>query len=126
MPLFSIITITRNNASGLQETMRSISHQRFGDFEWIVIDGASGDGTTELLREAGLPQLSWLSEPDGGIYDAMNKGLARAGGAYCPFSMQATALQGLTCLAGRRGCWLERSRTSSTGMRSRPAAATCS
>jgi putative colanic acid biosynthesis glycosyltransferase len=103
MPLFSIITITRNNASGLQETMRSISHQRFGDFEWIVIDGASGDGTTELLREAGLPQLSWLSEPDGGIYDAMNKGLARAGGAYCLFLNAGDSLAGPDVLGRTAG-----------------------
>lgn len=81
-PLFSILTITRNNLSGLQRTMESIMAQSLRDFEWIIIDGGSSDGTKEFLST--LP-ARWISEPDGGIYDAMNKGIDCAHGDYIIF-----------------------------------------
>ncbi len=82
MITFSIITVTRNNRSGLQITANSLQTQTCRDFEWIIIDGDSSDGTKDDLP--GLPART-LSEPDGGIYDAMNKGIPLAQGQYILF-----------------------------------------
>lgn len=80
--LFSVITVTRNNLSGLKRTHESLRAQTCPDYEWIVIDGASGDGTFEYLKTT---KAVWRSEPDRGIYDAMNKGMERASGDYLIF-----------------------------------------
>lgn len=82
MPLFSLITVTRDNLAGLKATAASIQKQDFQDFEWIVIDGNSTDGTQEYLRNT---KAKWTSGPDDGIYDAMNKGMARAQGNFFLF-----------------------------------------
>ncbi len=79
---FSIITVTRNHLSGLKATQSSLAQENTALFEWIVIDGASTDGTADYLATT---NAQWLSEPDNGIYDAMNKGLARARGDYVLF-----------------------------------------
>ena len=81
----TVVTICRNNLEGLRLTRESVAGQTWRDFEWIVIDGNSDDGTREYL--AGLdPQPDcWISEKDSGVYDAMNKGLARANGEYVLF-----------------------------------------
>ena len=78
MVLISIITIVRNDAPGLIRTRKSIAEQAFRDVEWIVVDGASTDGTAQLIQSFDEPYASVSSEPDHGIYDAMNKGLDRA------------------------------------------------
>ena len=86
--ILSIITINRNNAVGLEKTMRSVVAQIGGDFEYVVIDGASTDGSVEVIRsfEASLGErLKWVSEPDKGIYNAMNKGIGMATGDYLQF-----------------------------------------
>lgn len=83
--LFSIITINLNNLDGLKKTHRSIERQTFDSFEWIVIDGNSSDETKKFLRELKDERYSWISEPDDGIYDAMNKGLERSKGDYVIF-----------------------------------------
>ena len=82
--ILSIITINRNNASGLEKTMWSVVSQTFKDFEYIVIDGASTDNSIEEIKamESKFTHLKWLSEPDTGIYNAMNKGLRMASGEY--------------------------------------------
>jgi putative colanic acid biosynthesis glycosyltransferase len=80
--LFSLITVTLNNLGGLKATFESISSQNSCDYEWIVIDGASEDGTQQFLESAGA---EWSSAPDDGIYDAMNKGMDRAKGEYLLF-----------------------------------------
>jgi glycosyltransferase involved in cell wall biosynthesis len=79
---FSIITITYNAAQVLQRTLDSVRSQTFRDFEHLIIDGASTDGTLDLL--AGY-DATVVSEPDRGIYDAMNKGLRMAKGDYVVF-----------------------------------------
>lgn len=79
---FSIITVTRNNLDGLKNTAESLQWQTCRDFEWIVIDGASTDGTPPYLDKT---DARWISEPDKGIYDAMNKGIDRARGDYVLF-----------------------------------------
>ena len=84
----TIITINRNNASGLEKTIRSVASQIKGDFEYVVIDGASADRSVEVIRsfEATFGErLKWISEPDKGIYNAMNKGIGMATGDYLQF-----------------------------------------
>ncbi len=83
MPLISVITITRNAAATLGPTLDSVAAQTFRDFEYLVIDGASTDETVALAH--GLPFARILSEPDAGLYDAMNKGLHMACGDYVLF-----------------------------------------
>jgi putative colanic acid biosynthesis glycosyltransferase len=85
IPFCSIVTISLNNLVGLRRTLTSIDAQSIRDFEWIVIDGASSDGTVEELERCRLPNLTFVSERDGGVYDAMNKGLARCTGRYAIF-----------------------------------------
>ncbi len=85
----SIVTINRNNAEGLRATLEStfVSQPGFVDWEQIVVDGASSDGSfTEVDRYRDDPRLGWCcSEPDKGIYNAMNKGAAHARGDYLLF-----------------------------------------
>ena len=86
--ILSIITINRNNAAGLEKTMRSVAAQTYGDFEYVVVDGASTDKSVEVIRslEASFGgRLKWISEPDKGIYNAMNKGIGMASGDYLQF-----------------------------------------
>ena len=81
----SIITINRNNASGLEKTMKSVLSQSCTEYEYVVVDGASTDGSVEVIRrlEDGFGgRLKWISEPDKGIYNAMNKGIGWAEGEY--------------------------------------------
>lgn len=82
VPLFSIVTITYNNLAGLKRTAASVQRQSYANYEWIVIDGASSDGTREYLHELKDERILTSSEKDRGIYDAMNKGVRRAKGAY--------------------------------------------
>ena len=81
----SIITINYNNLSGLHKTIDSILSQSFKDYEWIVIDGGSSDGSKELLEKHIEHFAYWCSEPDKGIYNALNKGLKYANGNYVQF-----------------------------------------
>ncbi|MCM1338009.1 MAG: glycosyltransferase [Candidatus Amulumruptor caecigallinarius] len=83
--IFSVITVTRNAAATLPATIASILAQRGELLEWVVVDGGSTDGTLRMVEEAGVEELRLLSEPDKGIYDAMNKGLAMATGDYVVF-----------------------------------------
>ena len=80
----SIITINRNNATGLEATLQSVASQIFKEFEYIVVDGASTDNSVEVVKahEAVFAHLKWVSEPDSGIYNAMNKGIRMASGDY--------------------------------------------
>ena len=73
--ILSIITINRNNASGQEETMASVSAQTFTEFEYVVVDGSSTDGSVDVIRRF-VPQFGnrfkGVSKPDKGIYNAMN------------------------------------------------------
>lgn len=84
-PLISIITITYNAAETIPLTMMSVAEQSFCDFEHLVIDGASTDDTILVARQMCTPMLRIISEPDNGLYDAMNKGLRMARGKYVLF-----------------------------------------
>lgn len=83
MPLISIITVTYNAALTIEPTLDSVEAQSFRDFEYLVIDGASTDDTLRLVSGCRLAHI--VSEPDCGLYDAMNKGLHRANGKYVIF-----------------------------------------
>ena len=81
----SIITVNLNNREGLQKTIDSVICQTFRDFEWIVIDGGSTDGSKELIEQYAGHFAYWVSEPDKGVYNAMNKGIRVAKGEYLQF-----------------------------------------
>lgn len=79
----SIITINYNNAEGLRKTMESVLAQTYTDIEYVIVDGASTDGSVDVIRElATRPTIKWISEKDKGIYNAMNKGIRMATGEY--------------------------------------------
>lgn len=81
----SIITINRNNAEGLHKTIESVFKQTYTDFEYIIIDGASTDDSVEIIKQHANIITCWVSEPDKGIYNAMNKGILKAEGKYLLF-----------------------------------------
>lgn len=86
--ILTIITINRNNATGLEKTIHSVACQTNKDFEYIIVDGASTDGSINViqgLEEILGKRLRWISEPDKGIYNAMNKGINMASGNYVQF-----------------------------------------
>ena len=82
---YSIITINYNNCEGLRRTIESVVAQPCRDFEYIVIDGGSTDGSVDVIKRYAQQIDYWVSEPDKGIYNAMNKGVAQAHGEYCLF-----------------------------------------
>lgn len=85
MPKISIITINYNNYLGLQKTVESVTSQTWQEFEYIVIDGGSTDGSADFIESQSETIDYWVSEPDKGIYNAMNKGIAKASGDYLLF-----------------------------------------
>jgi glycosyltransferase involved in cell wall biosynthesis len=85
MTRVSIITVNRNNASELEHTIESVKSNAPENCQYIIIDGASTDGSVDAIRQSSKYVDSWISEPDNGIYCAMNKGIARASGDYCLF-----------------------------------------
>ena len=85
MPKLSIITINYNNLEGLKRTVESVVSQTWQEFEYIVIDGGSTDGSAEYLESQATNFDYWVSEPDAGIYNAMNKGIQKATGEYLLF-----------------------------------------
>lgn len=78
----TVITITYNSEAFLETTVKSVLAQEFRDFEYLIVDGGSTDRTLDIVREYARKddRIKWVSEPDGGIADAMNKGIVRAGG----------------------------------------------
>ena len=83
--LISIITINKNNKQGVLYTLQSVIGQDFEDYELIVIDGASTDGSKEIIGSFSGNIKYWISENDNGVYHAMNKGIDNARGKYCLF-----------------------------------------
>ena len=100
----SIVTINFNNIEGLRKTLASVASQTFREFEHIIVDGGSADGSVDVIREYENTikrsvtiehptiQVKWSSEPDRGIYDAMNKGIHKASGEYVYFLNSGDAL----------------------------------
>lgn len=81
----TIITVNLNNRDGLRKTIESVVAQTTREFEFIVIDGGSTDGSVEVIKEYAKFIDYWVSESDSGIYNAMNKGVQKAHGRYCQF-----------------------------------------
>ncbi len=84
-PLISIITVNLNDVEGLKRTMTSVFEQTFREFEYIIIDGGSTDGSKEYIERNKDKIDYWVSEKDSGIYNAMNKGIKAANGDYLLF-----------------------------------------
>lgn len=82
---YSIITINYNNRDGLERTIQSVINQTCQDFEYIIIDGGSTDGSVDVIKKYADRIDYWVSEPDKGIYNAMNKGILQAHGEYLNF-----------------------------------------
>lgn len=82
---YSIITINYNNRDGLEMTINSVLEQTYKDLEYIIIDGGSTDGSLEVIKKYATKIDYWVSEPDNGIYNAMNKGIRKATGDYLNF-----------------------------------------
>lgn len=81
--LVTVVTVCRNVKSSLEKTMNSLLHQSYAHIDYVIIDGASTDGTPEMLGKT--EGIRWISEPDKGIYDAMNKGIRMAEGEWVIF-----------------------------------------
>jgi glycosyltransferase involved in cell wall biosynthesis len=84
-PLISIITINYNNKKGLGRTIESVVKQTISDYEYILIDGGSTDGSIDTIQQHQNKLAYWVSEKDNGIYDAINKGIQKATGRYLLF-----------------------------------------
>ncbi len=102
----SVITVVYNDVEHIRETMESFFSQTWEDKEYIVIDGGSSDGTADIIREYADRLAYWCSEPDGGIYDAMNKGIEHATGDWInilncgDYYVSPTALEDVITNAG--------------------------
>ncbi len=92
-PKFTIITITFNAARWLERTVVSILSQSYPNIEYLIIDGGSKDGTVDIIKQYAPGIAYWISEPDKGLYDAMNKGLKQATGDYVWFINAGDTLQ---------------------------------
>lgn len=84
-PKISIITVVRNGKDYIEQTIQSIVEQTYSNIEYIIIDGKSTDGTVDIIKKYNDFVNYWISEPDKGIYDAMNKGVAAASGDWLLF-----------------------------------------
>ncbi|NCD70416.1 glycosyltransferase family 2 protein [Mucilaginibacter agri] len=98
-PKLSIITIVYNNVRDIERTVKSIIGQTYNNIEYVVIDGASNDGTLDILNKYRQSINVFVSEPDKGIYDAMNKGLALATGDYVLFMNSGDEIYALNTVA---------------------------
>ena len=99
-PAFSIVTVARNHPAGLRRTHASLAAQRCRDFEWLVQDGGSDDGTAALLNDLADPPAVTESVADDGPYDGMNRAMARASGDYLLFLNAGDALAEVDVLTG--------------------------
>lgn len=81
----SIVTVCYNSVTTIENTMLSVLNQTYPDIEYIIIDGGSTDGTVDIIKKYTDQVAYWVSEPDNGIYDAMNKGIAAVTGDYINF-----------------------------------------
>lgn len=85
LPSISVITVVYNGEDVLEKTIQSVKHQTYANIEYLVIDGQSKDKTVEIIKKYETDISKWISEPDKGLYDAMNKGLRMATGDFVLF-----------------------------------------
>ena len=95
---YSIITINYNNRDGLEMTINSVLGQTFQDYEYIIIDGGSTDGSVDVIKKYESQIDYWVSEPDKGVYNAMNKGIGKANGDYLNFMNSGDTYHSSTAL----------------------------
>ncbi|MDX2503413.1 MAG: glycosyltransferase family 2 protein [Gammaproteobacteria bacterium] len=84
-PLISVITVVYNGKNDLCHAIQSVIKQSYENIEYIIIDGGSTDGTIDVIKQYDTAISRWISEPDGGVYDAMNKGVSISKGDYILF-----------------------------------------
>lgn len=84
-PQISVITVSYNAVNTIEETILSVINQTYSNIEYIIIDGGSNDGTIDVIKKYSDKITHWISEPDKGIYDAMNKGASIARGEYIQY-----------------------------------------
>lgn len=84
-PLVSVITVVYNGKGFIEETIQSVISQTYNNIEYIIVDGGSTDGTLDIIKKYENDINLWISEPDNGIYDAMNKGINLAKGEWLNF-----------------------------------------
>lgn len=82
---FSVITVSYNAGNVIEKTILSIINQTYKEMEYVVVDGGSIDGTKDVIKKYDTKISKWISEPDNGIYEAMNKGVKMSSGEYCIF-----------------------------------------
>jgi len=99
-PRVSIITVNLNDFAGLEKTIQSVISQTHRDYEFSVIDGGSDDGSLDVIKRYQAHITHWVSEPDSGVFEAMNKGIEKAGGQYCLFLNSGDYLASPNVLAG--------------------------
>jgi len=99
-PIFSLITVTYNAEKTVERTLKSVKEQTYKNIEYIIIDGISKDNTLHIVKkyQLNIPNFLCISEPDKGLYDAMNKGLQQASGDYVWFLNAGDALHSSTIL----------------------------
>jgi glycosyltransferase involved in cell wall biosynthesis len=98
-PMVSVITVVFNGDKTLEDTIKSVIKQDYDSFEYLIIDGGSQDGTLKIIQEYEQQIDYWISEPDNGIYDAMNKGIELANGRWIYFIGADDVLVGDTVLS---------------------------
>ena len=84
-PLITVVTVVYNDVKHIEDTILSVVNQTYPNIEYIIIDGGSTDGTVDIIKKYADHIAYWVSEPDKGIYDAMNKGLKKATGEWVNF-----------------------------------------
>ena len=97
--MISVITVVRNDVEHISKTIESVLYQSYPAIEYIVIDGASTDGTNDVIERYSDRLRTWISEPDKGVYDAMNKGIALSMGDFVYFLNSGDTLLSPTTLA---------------------------
>lgn len=97
-PTISIITVSYNSKNVIEETILSVINQTYEKIEYIIIDGGSTDGTIDIIKKYENQITHWISEPDFGIYDAMNKGIGLANGNWVNFMNCGDTFASTTCI----------------------------
>lgn len=99
LPRVSVITVTKNDCSGLARTILSVANQDYENIQFVVIDAGSRDGSLELIKHHHAAIDTWVSEPDEGIYHAMNKGMVLANGEWLLFMNAGDEFAGTDALS---------------------------